>query len=236
MAFDRDRLTVPTFGTGSGALGATQRNRVLRNTYWLLALSMLPTVLGAWIGVSTGFSFFAGSPFIGLIVFMAVAFGFFFAIERYKNSGIGVALLLGFTFFMGLMLSRLVGHVLGFSNGTSLVMTAFGGTAVIFGVMATVATVSRRDFSGLGKWLTIGFAIIFVAAIANIWLQMPALMLTVSVLAILIFSAFILVDLQRVVNGGETHYVTATLSVYLSVYNVFSNLLALLGIFGGDRD
>ena len=236
MAFDRDRLTVPTFGTGSGALGATQRNRVLRNTYWLLALSMLPTVLGAWIGVSTGFSFFAGSPFIGLIVFMAVAFGFFFAIERYKNSGIGVALLLGFTFFMGLMLSRLVGHVLGFSNGTSLVMTAFGGTAVIFGVMATVATVSRRDFSGLGKWLTIGFAIIFVAAIANIWLQMPALMLTVSVLAILIFSAFILVDLQRVVTGGETNYVTATLSVYLSVYNVFSNLLALLGIFGGDRD
>ena len=236
MAFDRDRLTVPTFGTGSGALGATQRNRVLRNTYWLLALSMLPTVLGAWIGVSTGFSFFAGSPFIGLIVFMAVAFGFFFAIERYKNSSIGVALLLGFTFFMGLMLSRLVGHVLGFSNGTSLVMTAFGGTAVIFGVMATVATVSKRDFSGLGKWMTIGFAIIFVAAIANIWLQMPALMLTVSVLAILIFSAFILIDLQRVVNGGETNYVTATLSVYLSVYNVFSNLLALLGIFGGDRD
>ena len=236
MAFDRDRLTVPTFGTGSGALGATQRNRVLRNTYWLLALSMLPTVLGAWIGVSTGFSFFAGSPFIGLIVFMAVAFGFFFAIERYKNSSIGVALLLGFTFFMGLMLSRLVGHVLGFSNGTSLVMTAFGGTAVIFGVMATVATVSKRDFSSLGKWMTIGFAIIFVAAIANIWLQMPALMLTVSVLAILIFSAFILIDLQRVVNGGETNYVTATLSVYLSVYNVFSNLLALLGIFGGDRD
>ena len=236
MAFDRDRLTVPTFGTGSGALGATQRNRVLRNTYWLLALSMLPTVLGAWIGVSTGFSFFAGSPFIGLIVFMAVAFGFFFAIERYKNSSIGVALLLGFTFFMGLMLSRLVGHVLGFSNGTSLVMTAFGGTAVIFGVMATVATVSKRDFSGLGKWMTIGFAIIFVAAIANIWLQMPALMLTVSVLAILIFSAFILIDLQRVVNGGETNYVTATLSVYLSLYNVFSNLLALLGIFGGDRD
>ena len=236
MAFDRDRLTVPTFGTGSGALGATQRNRVLRNTYWLLALSMLPTVLGAWIGVSTGFSFFAGSPFIGLIVFMAVAFGFFFAIERYKNSSIGVALLLGFTFFMGLMLSRLVGHVLGFSNGTSLVMTAFGGTAVIFGVMASVATVSKRDFSSLGKWMTIGFAIIFVAAIANIWLQMPALMLTVSVLAILIFSAFILIDLQRVVNGGETNYVTATLSVYLSVYNVFSNLLALLGIFGGDRD
>jgi modulator of FtsH protease len=147
-----------------------------------------------------------------------------------------VALLLGFTFFMGLMLSRLVGHVLGFANGAQLIMTAFGGTAAIFAVMATVATVSKRDFTGMGKWLFVGFLIIFVAAIANIWLQMPALMLTISTLAILIFSAFILVDLQRVVNGGETNYVIATLSVYISVYNVFSNLLAMLGIFGGNND
>jgi modulator of FtsH protease len=209
---------------------------VLRNTYWLLALSMVPTVLGAWIGVSTGFSFFSGSPFIGLIAFLAIAFGFFFAIDKFKHSGIGVALLLGFTFFMGLMLSRLIGHVLGFSNGAQLIMVAFGGTAAIFTVMATIATVSKRDFSGMGRWLFIGFMVIFVAAIANIWLQMPALMLTISALAVLIFSAFILVDLQRVVNGGETNYVTATLSVYLSVYNVFSNLLVLLGVLGGDRD
>jgi modulator of FtsH protease len=171
-----------------------------------------------------------------MLVFFAVAFGFFFAIERFKNSGLGVALLLGFTFFMGLMLSRLIGHVLGMANGAQLIMTAFGGTAAIFGVMATVATVSKRDFSGLGKWLFVGFLVILVASIANIWLQMPALMLTVSALAVLIFSAFILVDLQRVVNGGETNYVTATLSIYLSVYNVFSNLLAILGIVGGDRD
>jgi modulator of FtsH protease len=217
-------------------VSAAQRNRVLRNTYWLLALSMVPTVIGAWIGVSTGFSFFAGSPFMGLIAFLAIAFGFFFAIEKFKNSGIGVALLLGFTFFMGLMLSRLVGHVLGFGNGAQLIMMAFGGTATIFAVMATVASVSKRDFSGMGRWLFIGFMVIFVAAIANIWLQMPALMLTISALAIVIFSAFILVDLQRVVNGGETNYVSATLAVYLSVYNVFSNLLALLGIFGGDRE
>jgi modulator of FtsH protease len=115
-------------------------------------------------------------------------------------------------------------------------MTAFGGTAIIFGIMASVATVSKRDFTGMGKWLFVGFLVIFVAAIANIFLQMPALTLTISTLAVLIFSAFILVDLQRVVNGGETNYVTATLSVYLSVYNVFSNLLAILGIVGGDRD
>ena len=235
MAFGPERLN-NTFGNMGGTVVAAQKNRVLRNTYLLLALSMIPTVLGAWVGVSTGFSFFSGSPFIGLIAFLGIAFGFFYAIERNKNSGLGVALLLGFTFFMGLMLSRLVGHILGFSNGAQLIMMAFGGTGVIFGVMATIATVSKRDFSGLGKWLFVGFLVIFVAAIANIWLQMPALMLTISALAILIFSAFILVDLQRVVNGGETNYVTATLSVYLSVYNVFSNLLALLGIFGGDRD
>ena len=226
-----------TFGNSPSVLvDVAARNRVLRNTYMLLALSMVPTVLGAWIGVRTGFSFFAGSPFIGMLVFFAVAFGFFFAIERFKNSGLGVALLLGFTFFMGLMLSRLIGNVLGLANGAQLIMTAFGGTAAIFGVMATVATVSKRDFSGLGKWLFVGFLVILVAAIANIWLQMPALMLTISTLAVLIFSAFILVDLQRVINGGETNYVTATLSIYLSVYNVFSNLLAILGIVGGDRD
>jgi modulator of FtsH protease len=227
-----------TFGhnPSSVLVDVAARNRVLRNTYTLLALSMIPTVLGAWIGVRTGFSFFAGSPFIGLLVFFGVAFGFFFAIERFKNSGIGVALLLAFTFFMGLMLSRLIGNVLGMANGAQLIMTAFGGTAAIFGVMATVATVSKRDFSGLGKWLFVGFLVILVAAIANIWLQMPALMLTISTLAVLIFSAFILVDLQRVINGGETNYVTATLGIYLSVYNVFSNLLAILGIVGGDRD
>lgn len=212
------------------------RHRVLRNTYWLLALSMIPTVLGAWLGVQFKFAFFAGSPFMGMIIFLAIAFGFFYAIEKTKNSGLGVALLLGFTFFMGLMLSRLIGHILGFANGTTLIMTAFGGTAAILATMATVATVSKRDFSGLGKWLFMGVLVIIVAAIANIWLQLPALQLTISVVAIGIFSAFILYDVQRIINGGETNYVTATLGIYLSVYNVFSNLLALLGIFGGERD
>ncbi|MNR97538.1 Modulator of FtsH protease YccA [compost metagenome] len=212
------------------------RHRVLRNTYWLLALSMIPTVLGAWIGVQFKFAFFAGSPFMGMIIFLAIAFGFFYAIEKTKNSGLGVALLLAFTFFMGLMLSRLIGHILGFANGTALIMTAFGGTAAILATMATVATVSKRDFSGMGKWLFVGVLVILVAAMANIWLQLPALQLTISVVAIGIFSAFILYDVQRIINGGETNYVTATLGIYLSVYNIFSNLLALLGIFGGERD
>ena len=225
-----------TLKTGFGGVVATEQNRVLRNTYWLLALSMVPTVLGAWVGVTTGFNFFAGSPFIGFLLFMGIAFGFFFAIEKFKNSGIGVALLLGFTFFMGLMLSRLIGAVLGFSNGATLIGMAFGGTALVFFGMATLATTIKRDISGMGKWLMVGVIGLIAASVANIWLQMPALFLTVSVLAIVIFSAFILYDLKRIIDGGETNYVTATLSVYLSVYNVFQSLLSILGIFGGERD
>jgi FtsH-binding integral membrane protein len=197
---------------------------------------MIPTVFGAWLGVQLKFSFFAGSPFIGFMLFLAIAFGFFYAIEKTKNSGVGVAFLLGFTFFMGLMLSRLIGQVLGFSNGASLIMTAFGGTALIFTGMATIATVSKRDFSGLGKWLFAGVLVILVAAAANIFLQLPALYLAVSVLAIAIFSAYILFDVQQIVNGGETNYISATLAIYLDVYNIFTNLLALLGILGGERD
>ncbi|MFL9877561.1 Bax inhibitor-1/YccA family protein [Herbaspirillum rhizosphaerae] len=220
----------------SVSTGAVARNRVLRNTYWLLALSMIPTVLGAWLGVQMHFSMFAGSPMIGFVVFMAVAFGFFYAIEKTKNSGLGVAVLLGFTFFMGLMLSRLIEYTLGYSNGGTLIMTAFGGTALIFGVMATVATVSKRDFSGMSKWLFAGLLVIVVASLANIFLQLPALQLTISVVAIAIFSAYILFDVQQVINGGETNYISATLRIYLDVYNVFVNLLSILGIFGGNRD
>jgi modulator of FtsH protease len=228
---------VPSAIPGPSGTLAGDRNRVLRNTYWLLALSMVPTVLGAWLGVATGFSLFAANPFIGFMVFMAVAFGFFFAIEKYKNSSVGVALLLAFTFFMGLMLSRLIGAVLGnYSNGSQLIMMAFGGTSLVFLGMASLATSIRRDISGLGQWLMVGVIGLIVASVANIWLQMPALMLTISVLAIVIFSALMLYDLKRVVDGGETNYITATLAIYLDVYNVFVHLLSLLGIFGGDSD
>jgi modulator of FtsH protease len=198
---------------------------------------MVPTVIGAWLGVAMGFTFLEGSPFMGAIIFLAIAFGFFWAIEKNKDTGVGVLLLLAFTFFMGVMLSRLIGMTLGnYSNGATLIMGAFGGTAAIFTVMASIATVSKKDFSGMSKFLFIGVILLILASLANIWLQMPALMLTLMVVAIAIFSAFILVDVQRVVNGGETNYVVATLGIYLSVYNIFSNLLALLGIFGGDRD
>jgi modulator of FtsH protease len=216
-----------------GAIASPQeRNKVLRNTYWLLALSMVPTVLGAWIGVVTGIAA-AMSPMVSLVVFLVGAFGFMFAIEKTKNSAAGVPLLLGFTFFMGLMLSRMVGVVLGLANGAGLIMMAFAGTGVIFLGMATLSSVIKRDLSAMGKWLFIGAIMLLVAGIANIFLQSSALMITLSVLAIGIFSAFILHDLKRVQDGYETNYITATLGVYLSLYNVFQSLLALFGIFGG---
>ena len=211
------------------------RNRTLRNTYWLLALSMIPTVLGAGIGVATGFAQMM-SPMVSLVVFMAGAFGFMFAIEKTKNSAAGVPVLLAFTFFMGLMLSRLVGMVLGLSNGASLIMTAFAGTGAIFLGMASLSSIIKRDLSTMGKWLFIGAIMLMVAGIANVFLQSSALMITLSVMAIGIFSAFILHDLKRVQDGYETNYITATLGVYLSLYNVFQSLLSLLGIFGGSRE
>ena len=220
----------PAYSTAhASGLSAAERNRVLRNTYWLLALSMVPTVLGAWIGVTTGIAR-AMSPGISMIVFFAGAFGFMFAIERTKNSAAGVPVLLAFTFFMGLMLSRLIGAVLGLANGAGLIMTAFAGTGVIFLGMATLSTIIKRDLSGMGKFLFIGAIMLLVAGIANVFLQSSVLMMTLSVLAIGIFSAFILYDLKRVRDGEETNYITATLGVYLSLYNVFQSLLALLGI------
>ena len=219
---------------GADALVA-ERNRVLRNTYWLLALSMIPTVLGAWVGVSTGIAR-SMSPGISLMVFLGGAFGFMFAIEKTKNSAAGVPVLLGFTFFMGLMLSRLLGAVLGLANGGSLIMVAFAGTGAVFFGMAALSTVIKRDLSTFGKWLFVGAIVVFVTAIANVFLQSGPLMLTIAVLAIGIFTAFILYDLKRVRDGEETNYITATLGIYLSLYNVFQSLLALLGIFGGDRD
>ena len=219
---------------GTGSLAA-QRNRVLRNTYWLLALSMIPTVLGAWVGVSTGITA-AMTPGVGLIVFLVGAYGLMFGIEKTKHSAAGVAMLLTFTFFMGLMLSRLVGVVLGFKNGTALVMTAFGGTAGVFLAMAMLASVVKRDLSGMGKFLFVGALVIMVAGIINVFVQSSAAFLTISVLCIGLFSAFMVYDLKRVIDGGETNYITATLALYLDVYNVFQSLLSLLGIFGGESD
>ena len=221
-------------GHEAGAM-AQQRNQVLRNTYWLLALSLVPTVLGAWLGVATGITRSLGGG-LGLIVFLGGAFGFIYAIEKTKNSAMGVPVLLGFTFFMGLMLSRMIAMVLGFKNGPDLIMTAFGGTAGVFFVMASLSSVIKRDLSGMGKWLFVGAVAVMVGGIINVFVGSTAAMMAISVAVIGIFSAYMLYDLKRIVDGGETNYITATLALYLDIMNVFQALLALLGIAGGERD
>ena len=221
--------------SGAVLLSPAERNKVLRNTYWLLALSMLPTVLGAWVGVATGITQ-ALNGILGFVVFIAGAFGFIYAIEKNKNSSAGVPILLAFTFFMGLMLSRLIAMVLGFSNGAELVMTAFGGTAGVFFVMASLASVIKRDLSGMGKWLFIGAIVLMVGSLINVFVGSSAGMMAISMLAIVIFSAYMLYDLKQIMDGGETNYISATLALYLDIINVFQSLLSLLGIFGGERD
>ena len=212
-----------------------ERNRVLRNTYWLLALSMVPTVLGAWLGVVTGLSR-AMSGGVGLVVFLVGAFGFIYAIEKTKDTSKGVPVLLAFTFFMGIMLSRMIAMVLGFKNGAELIMTAFGGTAGVFFLMASLSTVIKRDLSGMGKWLFVGAIVLMVGSIINVFVGSSAGMMAISMLAIGIFSAYMLYDIKQIIDGGETNYISATLALYMDIMNVFQGLLALLGIMGGERD
>jgi len=211
-------------------------NKVLRNTYMLLGLSMVPTVIGATIGINLNFSFMAQSPFMGFILMMAVMFGLFWGISKNRDNGLGVALMLGLTFFMGLMLGPILQVALHLRNGAQLVGIAAGGTGVIFFALATIATVTKKDFSFMGKFLFIGLILLIVASLANMFFQIPVMQLTISAIAVLIFSGFILFDVSRVVTGGETNYIMATLAIYLDVYNLFVNLLSLLMALSGERD
>lgn len=216
----------------AGALSA-ERNKVLRNTYWLLTLSLLPTVLGAWIGVSTGITRNLGG-IVGMVLFIGGMMAFQFAIHRFRNSGAGVAILMAFTFFMGLMLSRLLGVVLGMGNGTTLVMAAFASTAGVFFTMATLATVIKRDLSGMGRWLFAGMIAILIAAVINIFIGSSVMMLALTALSTLVFSLYMLYDVKNIVDGGETNYIVAATQLFIDIFAVFQNLLALFGIMGGD--
>jgi modulator of FtsH protease len=213
-----------------------QQNRVLRNTYWLLAVTLIPTAIGAVIGTNLNLSFLRSSPIISFFVILAVFYGWIFAIEKNRDSGLGVALLLGFTLFLGLLLGPLLQSVLGLRNGAQLVMMAAGGTAAVFFGLAAVASSTRRDFSGLGKFLLVGFIVIMLAVVANVFFASPLLHLVILSAFVLFSSLIILWQINSVVRGGETNYVSATLTLYVAIYNLFSSLLQLLGIFGGDRD
>jgi modulator of FtsH protease len=213
-----------------------QQHRVLRNTYLLLAVSLIPTAVGAVIGTNLNLSFLRSSPILSFFAILAVFYGWIFAIERNKDSGLGVGLLLGFTLFMGLLLGPLFQQILGFRNGAQLVMLAAGGTAAVFFGLSAVASSTRRDFSGLGNFLLVGVIVVMLAVVANVFFASPALHLVIVSAFVLLSSLIILWQINSIVRGGETNYVSATLTLYVAVYNLFTSLLQLLGIFGGDRD
>ncbi len=215
---------------------AVQQHRVLRNTYWLLALSLIPTIIGAAIGTNLDLGFMRTNPILSSFAVLAIFYGWIFAIERNRNSSLGVGLLLGFTLFMGLLLGPLFQFVLGLNNGIQLVMMAAGGTAAVFFGLAGLASSTTRDFGFLAKFLFVGFIVIMLAVVANIFLASPVLYLALLGMFILFSSAVILFQINAIVRGGETNYVSATLTLYVSIWNIFSSLLQLLGIFGGSRD
>jgi modulator of FtsH protease len=219
-------------GAGQIAVG---QNRVLRNTYLLLALTMVPTVIGAMIGLRTG-GIVMQHPIMTSLLMIGVVIALQFGIAANRNSGVGVALLLGMTLLLGWWLGPLLSVALSLRNGPQLIGLAAGGTGVIFFAMAAIATTTRRDFSFMGKFLFVGMIVLLLAMIANMFLQIPALALTLSALVVVVFSLFLLHDVSRIVNGGETNYVMAATGVYMSLFNIFANLLQLLMALSGERD
>jgi len=227
--------TVQTGTPGATQDFAQQQHKVLRNTYMLLALSLIPTIIGAAIGTNVDLSFMRTSPMLSFVAILGIFYGWIYAIERNKESSLGVLLLLGFTLFLGLLLGPLLHRVLGFKNGTELVMMAAGGTAAVFFVMAGIASSTKRDFSGLGSFLTVGAVIIMLGVVASMFMASPMLYLVILGAFVLFSSLMILWQVNAIVRGGETNYVSATLTLYISIYNLFSSLLQLLGL-GGSND
>ncbi len=231
-----DMRTATPYSAGSTDIAARQ-NKVLRNTYLLLAISLIPTVIGAAVGTNfINFSFMRASPIMSVLLMLVVFYGWIFAIEKNRDSVLGVGLLLGFTAFLGLMMAPLLQNILSLRNGGQLVMMAAGGTAAVFFVLSGIAASTKRDFSFLNKFLLVGFVVIMLSVLANIFLQSPLLQLTLCGAFIIFSSAIILWQINSIVRGGETNYVSATLTLYVSLYNIFTSLLQLLGIMGGDRD
>ena len=215
---------------------AVVRNKVLRNTYWMLGLTMIPTVIGALIGMSTNFTFLAQFPIMGPLVMFAAMIGLLFAVSATRNSVWGIALLFAFTFVAGWWLGPMLQYALSFRNGAQLVGVAAAGTGVIFFTLAGIATVTRKDFSFMQNFLFVGLVLLVIASIANLFFAVPAASLAISAVAILLFSGYILYDVSRIIHGGETNYVMATLSLYLNIYNIFISLLNLLLAFSGQKD
>jgi len=234
--FTNEQLSLPRAG-GGVVVADSSPARVLRNTYWLLALSMLPTIAGAYAGLQLNFvSFFVAAPIMAPLLMLGVMIGALFGVTALRNSAWGVPALFAFTFIAGLMLTPILTVALGLRNGGQIIGLAGGLTAAIFFAMAGIATVTKKDFSFMGKFLFVGVILLLVASVANLFFQVPALQLTIASIAVFIFSLYILFDVSRIVNGGETNYITATLSIFLDIYNIFISLLQILMALTGQRD
>lgn len=215
---------------------ATEQHKVLRNTYMMLAMTMIPTVIGAFIGTSINFSFMAEHPIMGSLLMFGAMMGLLFAVTALRNSVWGIVALLAFTFVVGVFLGPILQAALHLKNGAQLVGMAAGGTGLIFFSLASYATVTKKDFGFMGKFLFIGLIMLVIASLANLFFQVPVMSLVISAIAVLIFSAYILYDVSQIINGGETNYVMATMGLYLDIYNIFVNLLSLLMAFSGEKD
>ena len=214
---------------------SAQGQKVLRNTYLLLALTMVPTVAGAFAGMASA-GIVLAHPILSTLLMLGVVIGLQYGIAANRNSVVGVALLLLMTGLLGWWLGPILNYALAMRNGMQLVGYAALGTGVIFFGMGAIATTTKRDFSFMGKFLFVGMVALLVAMLANMFFQIPALMLTISTLVIVVFSLFLLYDLNRIVRGGETNYIMATTGVYMSLFNIFANLLQILLALSGDRD
>lgn len=230
-----DLRSATTYSAGTTDIAA-QQNKVLRNTYLLLAITLIPTAIGAAVGTYfVDFSFMRASPGLSLIVMLVAFYGWIFAIEKNRDSTLGLGLLLGFTAFLGLMLAPILQHMVALRNGGQLVMMAAAGTAAVFFLLSGIAATTKRDFSFLNKFILVGFVAIMLSVVANFFLQSPLFQLVLLAAFIIFSSAVILWQINSIVRGGETNYISATLTLYVSIYNIFSVLLQLLGM-GGERD
>ncbi|MDO5069781.1 Bax inhibitor-1 family protein [Neisseria sp. Dent CA1/247] len=216
--------------------GAVQKNTVLRKTYGLLGLSFIPCAAGAFLSSQIGFNLYTmfGNRWIAFGVMLAFFYGMCFLIEKNRYSNVGVTLLMVFTFGMGVLISPLLQYSLSFSNGAKIVGLAAAMTAAVFFTMAAMARRTKADMNSLGRFLIVGAVVLMVAVVANMFLQIPALGLTISAGFVIFSSLMIMWQVRTVIDGGETSHISAALTIFISIYNIFSSLLNILLSLGGE--
>ncbi len=213
----------------AGAVAATEVNKVLRNTYSLLALTLGFSALTAGVSASMGL------PHPGILLTLAGYFGLLFLVTKLRNSAAGIGAVFALTGFMGYTLGPILNRYLALPNGSEVVMMALAGTGLVFFAMSAIALVRKTDFSFMGNFLTIGVLVAFVAGLSAIFFEIPALSLAVSAMFVLLMSGMILYQTSEIIHGGETNYIMATVSLYVSIFNLFTSLLQLLGFLSSDE-